>query len=179
MKKYFLLTFLIALCTTAFSQELNQRRLKFLPVLSQVDTGYRFLAYIPGSTQVYQVSRNTFAPTYSMSTYTPVYASIANIDAVTGTLNYQRLGNSVEVWGTAIIDPTTTGAVDFSITLPIASNFTVTGDLSGMAANDSITIVPYRVFGDPTLNIARAKTTVPDVDTVDLPYSIRFKYIIK
>lgn len=167
------------ICSFAFSQELNQRRLKFLPVLSQVDTGYRFLAYIPGSTQVYQVSRNTFAPTYSMSTYTPVYASIANTDIVTGTLNYQRLGNSVEVWGTVIINPTTTGAVDFTATLPVTSNFTLAGDLSGIASNDSITIVPFRGFADASLDKARFKTTVVAIDTVALPYSVRFKYVIK
>ena len=74
-------------------------------------------------------------PTLLSGTYTPTITNVSNIQAVTAfTCMYTRIGAMVTVNGKVNIDPTTNGsATAIEMTLPIASNLGVVGDLIGVS----------------------------------------------
>jgi len=69
-------------------------------------------------------------------TYTPTFAILGNLDSISknGLTSYIRVGDQVFVSGSCNIDPTASGQITYTISLPIASNFTLTTDASGMSA---------------------------------------------
>lgn len=72
-------------------------------------------------------------------TYTPTGTVVTNLDSVTpGVFRYARIGNTVFVAGTATVDPTASGAINFGLSLPFASNLATTDDLSGQANTSSL-----------------------------------------
>jgi hypothetical protein len=117
---------------------------------------------------------------FSEGTYTPVYSSTSNIDAVTSSdCYYRRIGKTVNVWGTVSINPTNdTVATEFKMTLPIASTLASVYDLSGFAVCDSI-------LGQPSVRImsnlsgyAKFKYRPFTNDTTLKPYSFSYTYKI-
>ncbi len=68
-------------------------------------------------------------------TYTPTFVKLGNLDSISanGLTSYIRVGDQVFVSGSCNIDPTASGQITYTISLPIASNFTLTTDASGMS----------------------------------------------
>lgn len=79
---------------------------------------------------VSSTSGNVFA-----STYTPTTTAVANVTSVSpnGLFKYVRVQNTVNVTGRLTITPTSTGSTSVGISLPVASNFTLSTDLAGVA----------------------------------------------
>jgi hypothetical protein len=72
--------------------------------------------------------------------YTPTLVNGTNITSVTlSKASYMRVGKMVTVYLEVAVDPVATGAYDFGITLPIASNLISTSDLSGTGVRDEST----------------------------------------
>lgn len=70
----------------------------------------------------------------AFGTYTPTPTLVTNLDSVTpGVWRYIRVGNQVYCSGPLVFDPTAAGNVTLRLSLPIASDFTVASDLSGMS----------------------------------------------
>jgi hypothetical protein len=68
----------------------------------------------------------------SSGSYTPTVTGTANVSAVTPEVcYYMRIGNVVTVWGYAGITATAILATTFEVSLPIASNLNITGDVTG------------------------------------------------
>ena len=73
-------------------------------------------------------------------TYTPTFTTIANASAASMSSTYftwMRVGNVVHVAGSVTITAVATGPTNIELTLPIASNFALNGDLSGCVSNSS------------------------------------------
>ena len=67
-------------------------------------------------------------------TYTPTITNTTNVTASTPYLsNYVRIGNQVLVYWTVDVNPTAATATEFRMSLPIASNFADTIQLTGHA----------------------------------------------
>ena len=115
---------------------------------------------------------------YGSSSYTPTKTDIANISSATvTTLEYQRLGDMVDVYGEVTLQATANNTLtEFRITLPIASNLANTRDLSGIAQADS-EVQAIRIYGDVTND--QAKFGVKISHTNSTTYSFNFKYKIK
>lgn len=84
-------------------------------------------------------------------TWTPTCTAVTNLDAVTGvTSQYFRFGNIVFIAGGATIDPTAASAWQFRMSLPVASDFSGTGQAQGVASGSSQTL--GRMAADATNN---------------------------
>lgn len=115
---------------------------------------------------------------YGSSSYTPTKTDIANVSSATvTTLEYQRLGDMVDVYGEVTLQATANNTLtEFRITLPIASNLANTRDLSGVAQADT-EVQAIRIYGDVTND--QAKFGVKISHTNSTTYSFNFKYKIK
>jgi hypothetical protein len=81
-------------------------------------------------------------PILAHGTYTPSLTGVTNVAASAAYVcQYMRVGNTVTVSGKFDLDPTLGGgtATTLGVSLPIASNFTGTGDLGGCALGDATT----------------------------------------
>lgn len=87
-------------------------------------------------------------------TYTPTFAILGNLDSISanGLTSYIRVGDQVFVSGSCNIDPTASGQITYTISLPIASNFTLTTDASGM--NTARTAFIGLISADTTNDVA-------------------------
>jgi hypothetical protein len=82
-------------------------------------------------------------------TWTPDLFKTINITEATAYLsNYYRIGDKVHFDGVVAIDPTAAGAILLGISLPIASNFTTSLCLNGIAVNVNSEVA--RLFADST-----------------------------
>jgi hypothetical protein len=131
---------------------------------------------IVGSLKVDSITNDTGL---AHGTYAPTLTGTANIDSTSAVANftYLRVGNTVIVSGNLNSDATAAGASTvIRCTLPIASNFTSTGDLTGTGG----------IQGSDDVVIASADTTN---DTADFQYTangtantvirIMFMYVVK
>lgn len=87
-------------------------------------------------------------------TYTPTFVKLGNLDSISanGLTSYIRVGDQVFVSGSCNIDPTASGQITYTISLPIASNFTLTTDASGM--NTARTAFIGLISADTTNDVA-------------------------
>lgn len=111
-------------------------------------------------------------------TYTPTLSNTTNIAASTAYVcQYMRVGNVVTVSGRVDIDPTAASSADtiLGISLPIASDFTSTTQLSGAAAC-VFPSIPAAVFADATNN--RASLEFAATDTSIRIWHFNFTYLI-
>ena len=89
-------------------------------------------------------------------TYTPTFTSVTNCSSTVGNgvsdFHWIRVGNVVHVSGQCYTTTGGAGAVAFAISLPIASNLTSTGELTGTCTYDvaSGTPLPGYIIGDAT-----------------------------
>lgn len=87
----------------------------------------------------------------SSGTYTPTVTGLANVASISvyGVFTYSRVGNIITVFGNVLVDPTAgTAITTFAITLPVASNFTATTNVNGVAGNYGAWFRPGIVFAD-------------------------------
>lgn len=102
-------------------------------------------------------------PTLSHGTYTPTLTAVANIDALVAWPNqYLRVGNVVTVSGRVDIDATAASVLtEFTMTLPISSNFTSQEQGAGTAISSSTSLVVAieAVIGANTVKFRGTPTT--------------------
>ena len=91
-------------------------------------------------------------------TYTPTGSAGTNVSAVTPrACQWMRVGNVVTVSGAASVDANTAGsAATFTLTLPIAADFTTAYQLGGTAVDPAG--ARYAVYSDATNNVANFET---------------------
>lgn len=113
-------------------------------------------------------------------TYTPTITRDANLDATTAyACIYCRVGNVVTVSGEFAADPTSASAATaFRMTLPIASNFSATGDCSGTANGQAASANPWNITPSTSTDQAIFACPSPGV-TGNTGFSFIFQYIIK
>jgi len=87
------------------------------------------------------LSASTSVPTITYGTYTPVLTNTTNLTGSTAYLtNYYQIGDMVTVFGSVGVDPTSTGATELRMEVPISSGFTVPDTMcGGTAACDTVT----------------------------------------
>jgi hypothetical protein len=70
-------------------------------------------------------------------TYTPTLTNVTNVTSSTALTNitYFRVGNAVTVSGQVNINATATGAVEFGVSLPVASNFSASQQAGGASGS--------------------------------------------
>lgn len=116
-----------------------------------------------GSTQV--PTKNAIWDAIQSGVSTPTITGISNVaSSSTSALKYTRVGDEVQISGFFLVTPTGTGLTQFSITLPIASNFTSTGDSFG-------TVTAFSVSGDATQCYMLADATT---DVVYITFTAAF-----
>jgi hypothetical protein len=110
-------------------------------------------------------------------TYTPTIANTTNVSASTpAQCQYMRVGSVVTVSGTFQLDPTT-AVTDtlFTMTLPIASDFSINSNLGGLACCNQVGNT-MGIYAEPTANLAQFEGVLTDV--LNRLYSFTFTYLI-
>lgn len=96
-------------------------------------------------------------------TYTPIITGVANYSSSTSDVaTYIRVGNVVTVSGSLSVTPSGVGTLVFRFNLPIASNFTLSTEVTGSAQDESlydITSVAAHVSTDQALIQCSASNT--------------------
>lgn len=120
----------------------------------------------------------TTVPSFSEGSYTPVAANLSlNASAVTpANAEYVRVGNKVTVSGGVYLDTTDGGVASFTLTLPIASNFT-----NGMQSSGTVVGWPADGYGtvssDDTLD--KASISIRPLDALNRLYYYHYTYKIQ
>ena len=85
---------------------------------------------------------NTIVTTVAANVYTPTFGGTTNLDstpnATASTAKYTRVGNFVTVFLYANVDATVVGGYSFTISLPVASNFTSATQLLGFGGDATV-----------------------------------------
>lgn len=110
-------------------------------------------------------------------TYTPTLSNTTNIAASTAyQCSYSRIGNTVFVWGKLDIDPTAAVATLLGVSLPIASNLGVEGDLGGTASCRSFT-QSAGITADITNDSAQFNFIAADVSNRTWDFNFNYRVI--
>ncbi len=115
-------------------------------------------------------------------TYTPTITNGTNVTASTANISqYMRVGNVVTVSGAVTgITTTASGASDFTITLPIASNFSSTVQCGGSAIFTSATLrgTGVALNANTASDVVNFVFNAPSASTSQtLPYSFTYRII--
>jgi hypothetical protein len=128
-----------------------------------------------------QIATTAYVDKFNLTsgTYTPTFISGSNLAGYTITqAQYMRVGNTVTVSGQLLVEPSiTTNKIFFSLSLPIASNITIPGNLGGSGAIISTTTNPAYIEGSVSDDAARFIVLNPDASQVALSYS--YTYLIQ
>lgn len=111
--------------------------------------------------------------------YTPSSSGqgISNIQSLTfGVCMWMQIGNYIQVWGGATVDPTAAASTQFGIPLPVPSNFSLSSDCRGTATQGAVTQVGI-IFADPTND--RAQCNFIATDTNSQTMNFQFMYRIR
>jgi len=123
---------------------------------------------------------NSYGNIFS-GTYTPAGTGVTNVTTITPTgCQYARIGNYVMVSGAVTVDATATGATEWRITLPVASNLTSSNNLGGTFSTYSSGNQDTDngcIIADATNDQALFRATL--TQTVATAYSFSFGYIVK
>lgn len=89
--------------------------------------------------------------------YTAATSANVNIGTLTvqGNWLYHRIGNYVTVYGAVVVQPTSTGAFGFQVSLPVASDIGATTDLYGTGSVSLATSSGALIFGNVANNTAQ------------------------
>lgn len=143
--------------------------------LAQVDPNYANST--PTYTNITTTTINNFIVPLT-GTYTPTYANVANV-ASFGTVSdftYGRFGNIVIGGGRVSIDPTSAAVnTEFTVTLPIASNFSLFTDAWGSCICMAAASLSAGIRAETTAD----KLTVKYINTAELgaqDFAISFGY---
>lgn len=115
-------------------------------------------------------------------TYTPTLTAYTNVGSLTAhPCFYTRIGDVVTVWGRAgfeVTDPSEFMQLDIS--LPVASAFTLTSDLSGVAACGNALYDYARSAAQVEANVADARASLfsqmPNFENGSQAWSFTFAY---
>lgn len=124
------------------------------------------------------INADLVADDLTSGSWTPTETQVFNADAGSpGTWYYQRQGDSVCFHGSPSVDPTATGRVDVTYTIPIASDFSAQSDVGGVgssvASSNFATLWPDNADDEITLRIWNASHTDAQV------YHLSGCYVIK
>lgn len=97
-----------------------------------------------------QINGGTVIGNFVEGSSTPTINNITNVSATGWTLFYYRIGNSVNFWGGGTIDPVAASLIEFTLTLPIASNFSVEANAGGLCCATNVNTSSFAVYADPT-----------------------------
>lgn len=117
--------------------------------------------------------------TVTSGTWTPNFNVVSNVDSFTQvSQHYIRIGSYVFANVRVMVDPSSSGACQFRVSLPVASNIASASDVIGLCASslqftdDS----PGHVDGDSTNDDAVVYFTA--VSTSPVNVNIQFSYVI-
>ena len=124
------------------------------------------------------INKSELTPTLTTGSYNPTITSVTNITATTSysTTKYSRLGDIITVFGKFIADPTSTGATEIDISLPISSDITGDDDVAGVASCATTTGEVLTILGDATNNRARVMWTATDTSSRTFFFIFHYKY---
>jgi hypothetical protein len=111
-------------------------------------------------------------------TYTPTLTNGTNVDSSVSTVcQWMRVGNVVTVSGRVDVDATAAASTltFLGISLPLASDFTLSGHLSGGGASGTI-MEPLMIAADTTNN--RATMSFLSLSTASRAFQFHFTYLI-
>lgn len=110
--------------------------------------------------------------------YTPTLTNVSNVAASTAYVcRWTRVDNTITVFGRLDVDPTATGATTIDISLPVASNFGASGDLSGVASSITPTVsTSAGIYADFTNDRATMRWTT--TETANHSMWFQFSYPI-
>ena len=92
--------------------------------------------------------------TLGCGNYTPTAVGVANVAAISlPQLYWIRIGNFVHCEGIVTVDPTAAGLTQFTLTLPVASNFGAITDAAGVITS-ATAVETGRVNADTAGDIA-------------------------
>lgn len=112
-------------------------------------------------------------------TYTPTGTGVTNVDSVSpGEANWIRVGASVSVYFYAACDATAAGATTtvFRLSLPIASNFSASNQLSGSASTQGIWQA-VDITADTTNDEASVRYTSPVTTAIGIVGTFGYRII--
>lgn len=117
--------------------------------------------------------------TITSGTYTPTLTNVANLGASTAyPCLYSRIGTIVTVSGVVDIDPTAGATItQLGISLPIASNFAATTDLSGTACAVAVATESGSVFADTTNDRANLHIIVASTANHAVTFTLQYKIL--
>jgi hypothetical protein len=109
-------------------------------------------------------------------TYTPTYTLTTNTTSASGDLAYVRIGNIVTVSGVVTVAASgVSAAVTFHASLPVASNFTDTTQLSGTGIYSET--VPARILANTTSDNAEFKFTSSTTSSIPVRFSFTYQIL--
>lgn len=113
---------------------------------------YEDLGMIRGGDEYLAPDPDARAPLADYGEFTPTLTIVSNLDSLTASgCQWSRVGKVVTVSGSFLADPTTSGLdTEFGMTLPIASNFTVSSQCGGMATCRDVVGEQVAVAADTT-----------------------------
>jgi hypothetical protein len=122
------------------------------------------------------ISSNATAGTITTGTYTPTLTNVSGVASSTMAIcNYIRVGNTVLVTGNIAIDPVDASGVLFDLSLPIASNITLSTDASGVITGSAGGASGY-IDGDAANN--RINCNLATTNTGNQQVAFTFSYRI-
>lgn len=112
-------------------------------------------------------------------TYTPTVTSVANLDSSSAQeCQYMRVGNTVTVSGIVTVDPTLTAtSTQLGISIPIASNFAVNSDCSGVAFAYAIAGQGAAIVADGGNDRAHMQWISTDITSQDMVFTFSYQVI--
>ena len=116
---------------------------------------------------------------FTYGTYAPGSTSVANLDAISLTsAQFMRVGSTVTVSGRFTADPTAPATKTiFGMSLPLASAFTASDNLAGVAFSGNIAGMGGEVCADQTNDRAQVFWVSGDVTSQDWSYNYTYQVI--
>jgi hypothetical protein len=133
-----------------------------------------------GTTGQVLIATTSAAPSWGSNltegSYTPTLTGVANVAASTAYVTwYYRVGNRVHVFGQVSVDPTSASTlVQLGISLPVASTFSTSSELSGTAVSTGVAGLNGRIIADGGNN--RAELQIFTSDAANQTYAFEFSY---
>lgn len=125
------------------------------------------------------IDLSTYPSIVTSGTYTPTLTNGANVAASTAYVcQYMRVDNTVTVSGKVDLDPTTTGMVAFTLTLPVASNIANYWDVGGSGVVDvGGVMLAAQITGNASTNTAAFKFYANNTANQAVAFSFSYRVI--
>lgn len=118
--------------------------------------------------------------TINAGRYTPTAVGAANVASITGlSSHWIRVGNEVFVSGELTVDPTTGSTLtSFTLTLPVASTFGSSTDLSGVAVlSEFVTLAGFSFRASGSTDVALFQGVCGNATITTLGFSFSYQVI--